>query len=70
VIDVETPRRRALEALESLGREYGVADHVRAVERAEDWQAEAVAMLAEAVAALLIEIRPKTGAAARKGAER
>jgi hypothetical protein len=67
VIDVETPRQRCVEALETLGREFGVSQDVRAVERAEDWQSPAIVMLAEAVAALLIEVRPRTGAAVRKG---
>jgi hypothetical protein len=59
MIATETPRRRALEALETLGIEFGVSH--RAVERADDWQPLAVAMLAEGLAALLIEVKPKTG---------
>jgi hypothetical protein len=68
VIATESPRQRALEALETVGREFGVSEHVRAVEAAQDWEPLAVAMLAEGLAALLIEIRPRTGVAGRKGA--
>jgi hypothetical protein len=68
LIVTETPRQRCVEALETLGREFGVSEDVRAVERAEDWRDEAIAMLAEGLAALLIEVRPRTGAAMRKGA--
>jgi hypothetical protein len=66
VIATETPRQRALEALETLGREFGVADHVRGVEGAEDWQGEAIAMLAEAVAGLALDTRPGLPAHRRK----
>jgi hypothetical protein len=44
LIDVETPRQRVVEALETLGREFGVSEDVRAVEGAEDWRDEAIAM--------------------------
>jgi hypothetical protein len=57
VIATETPRQRCVEALETLGREFGVSEHVRAVERAEDWRDEAIAMLAEAVAGLALDTR-------------
>jgi hypothetical protein len=57
VIDIESPRQRCVDALETLGREFGVPEHVRAVERAEDWQPLAVAMLAEALAALSLDTR-------------
>jgi hypothetical protein len=63
LIATESPRQRCVEALETLGREFGVSEDVRAVEHADDWRDEALAQLAEAVAALLIEIKPKTGAA-------
>jgi hypothetical protein len=68
MIVTETPRQRCVEALEALGREFGVSEDVRAVEAAQDWQSPAIAMLAEGLAALLLEVKPRTGAAVRKGA--
>jgi hypothetical protein len=65
VIDVESPHQRCVDALETLGREFDVHGDVEAVQRAEDWQPLAFAMLAEGLAALLIEVRPRTGAAGR-----
>jgi hypothetical protein len=63
------PRSRVLDALETVAHHYGTGADLEALRTAGDaWRDEAVAQLAEAVAALLIEIRPRTGAAMRKGA--
>jgi hypothetical protein len=72
VIDTPAaPRSRALDALQVVARQYGLRDDVEALRLAgDDWRDEAIAMLAEGLAALLIEVRPRTGAAVRKGAER
>jgi hypothetical protein len=70
VIDAPTaPRRRAAEALQVVAHQYGLRGDIEALRLAgDDWQAEALAQLAEGLAALLIEVRPKTAAAMRKGA--
>jgi hypothetical protein len=60
MLSVETPRERTLDAARMIADRYGVPDQVRQLERAEDASFEplAVALLAEAVAALLIELPP------------
>jgi hypothetical protein len=61
------PRQRALDALDVLASEFGLPGQREAVEQAGDgWRDEVLAAVAEAVAALLIEIRPRTGAAMRE----
>ncbi len=60
VVDTLTaPHSRVLDALTIIGAHYGVSEQVETVRRAEDgWQDEALAALAEATAALLIEVKP------------
>ena len=49
------PRRRAIEALALVSAQYGLPADMSALERAgDDWRDQAIAMLAEAVAALLL----------------
>jgi len=61
------PRQRATEALEAVAHQYGLRDDMAALERAgDDWRDEALAMLAEAVAALLLDVRPRPGTVARR----
>jgi hypothetical protein len=71
---IETPtaaRSRATEALQVVAHQYGLRGDIEALRLAgDDWRDEALAQLAEAVAALLIEIRPRIGAGARKGSGR
>ena len=63
----DDPRRRTLEAARMVARHYGVEQQAAELERARPgvWEPLAVAMLAEAVAALLIE-QPAPGARARR----
>jgi hypothetical protein len=70
LIDTPTaPRSRATEALQVVADQYGIRGDIEALRLAgDDWRDEALAQLAEAVAALLLEVRPRTGAAVRKGA--
>lgn len=63
------PRTRTLEALETVARHYGVTDDLRRLQQANVWQPEAVAMLAEVVAALVLEVKPGT-VRRRYGAQR
>jgi len=50
-----------------VAHQYGVTDDLEALRAAgEDWEPLAIAMLAEAVAALLLDVRPRTGTVARR----
>ena len=61
------PRQRTVEALALVSAQYGLRDDMAALERAgDDWEPLAVAMLAEAVAALLLDVRPRPGTVARR----
>jgi len=56
------PRQRTTEALEAVAHQYALRDDMAALERAgDDWQPLAIAMLAEALAALLLDVRPRPG---------
>jgi hypothetical protein len=74
VIATETPiapRSRALDALDVLASEFGLPGQRAAAERAgDDWRDEVLAAVAEGLAALLIEIRPRTATAMRGGSNR
>jgi hypothetical protein len=72
VIETPTaPRSRVQDALEVVANHYGTRPDLEALRASgDDWRDEALAQLAEAVAALLIEIRPRIGAGARKGSGR
>jgi len=63
-------RSRATEALAVVVDAYrGLAGYPGALSRADDgWQAEAVAQLAEAVAARLLDVQPRPGHARGSGA--
>jgi len=64
---LSAPRQRAAEALEMIAHQYDLRADMAALERAgDDWQALAVAMLAEAVAALLLDVRPRPGSRMRE----
>lgn len=52
-------KTRCLEALEISSDAYGVGTDLDALQAAGNWQPDAVAMLAEVVAALLVEVKPK-----------
>jgi hypothetical protein len=53
------PKQRTLEALEIISETYGVGQDLDALQAAGNWQPSALAMLAEAVAAILIEQRAR-----------
>ena len=56
------PRTRATEALELIAYQYGLSADLEALHRAGDrWEPLAIAMLAEALAALLLDVRPRPG---------
>jgi len=56
------PRTRATEALGMIAAVYGTPAYPGALARSDDdWQSEAVAQLAEAVAALLLDLPPRPG---------
>ena len=60
-------RRRTAEALTAVSGQYGLDDDLEALERAgDDWEPLAIAMLAEAVAALLLDVRPRPGTVERR----
>jgi len=60
-------RTRATAALERVAHQYGVSADLEAVRHAErDWEPLAIAMLAEAVAGLLLDVRPRPGSVERK----
>ena len=61
------PRQRATEALEVVADQYALSADMEALHRAEDrWEPLAIAMLAEAVAALLLDVRPRPGTMKRE----
>jgi len=52
-------RSRTLEALAAVSAVYGLPSYTGALSRSDgEWQAEAIAHLAEVVAALLLDVRP------------
>lgn len=60
-------RGRATDALERVALEYGTSDNLATLARAGDgWQIEAIAQLAEAVAALLLDVTPRRGTVRRR----
>jgi hypothetical protein len=61
------PRRRATEALESVAHQYDLRADMAALERAgDDWWDEAIAQLAEGLAALLLDVPSRPGSVERK----
>ena len=55
-------RRRATEALERVARAYGLRDDLEALRAAgDDWEPLAIAMVAEALAAMLLDLPPRPG---------
>jgi len=63
----ETLEQRTTEALAVIADQYAVSDDLAALRRAEgDWEPLAIAMLAEAVAALLLDVRPRPGTMKRE----
>jgi len=61
------PRTRATEALELIAYQYGLSADLEALHRAGDrWEPLAIAMLAEAVAGLLLELPPRPGTMKRE----
>jgi len=64
---LSAPHSRVLDALELVAEQYGTHHDLAAVEGAGgDWRDLAIAMLAEAAAALLLDIRPRPGSVARR----
>jgi len=64
---LSAPHSRVLDALELVAEQYGVSANLAAVEGAGgDWRDLAIAMLAEAAAALLLDIRPRPGSVERR----
>ena len=60
-------RTRVLEALAAIAGTYGLVGYPGALARADDgWEAEAIAQLAEALAALLLDLRPRPGSVERR----
>ena len=60
-------RTRATEVLGMIAAVYGTPAYPGALSRADDdWRDEALAQLAEAVAGLLLDIRPRPGSVARE----
>jgi hypothetical protein len=60
------PRSRAAETLQVVADQYGTRGDLEALRLAgDDWCDEALAQIVEGLAALLIEVRPRTGAAVR-----
>ncbi len=56
------PRQRAAEALALLADQYGTPDALAALKAAgDDWRDEAIAQVCEAVSAILLDLRPRTG---------
>ena len=59
---LSAPRLRATEALEMIADQYGTPDALEALKAAgDDWHAEALAQVCEAVSAILLDLRPRTG---------
>ncbi len=67
-IDTRTaPRQRATEALEGVSRQYGLQSDFERLKAAGDgWHDLAVAMLAEAVEVLLLDLPVRPGGVKRK----
>jgi len=60
-------RTRATEALEMIAHQYGTPDALEALKAAGDaWHAEALAQVCEAVSAILLDLRPRTGSRMRR----
>ena len=60
-------RQRATEALDSVARQYGTDGDMATLRAAgDDWRDLALAQLAEAVEALLLDIRPRPGTVMRR----
>ena len=60
-------RTRATDALELVAEQYGTHHDLAALRAAgDDWRDLAIAMLAEATAALLLDIRPRPGSVERR----
>ena len=60
-------RTRATDALELVAEQYGTHHDLEALRAAgDDWQDEALAQLAEATAALLLDVRPRPGSVERR----
>ena len=61
------PRQRTREALEVVADQYALRDDLEALGRAgDDWRDVALAMACEALAALLLDVRPRPGTVARR----
>ncbi len=52
-------RQRTLEALETLARQYGIGDELERLAESNVWLPGAEAMLAECLAAIVLEVDPK-----------
>jgi hypothetical protein len=64
----ETPYGRVVDALAIIAQHYGQPGPSRALRNAgAEWRDEVLAQLAEAVAALLIEVRPQATRSERPG---
>jgi len=60
------PRQRTVEALELVAAQYGLPADLEALRAAgDDWQDVALVMLAEALAALLLDLPARPGARLR-----
>ena len=61
------PRQRTVEALASVARAYGLHADLEALRAAgDDWEPLAIAMVAEALAAMLLDLPPRPGTRMRE----
>ncbi len=64
---LSAPRQRATAALTMVAEQYGVSADLAALRAAgDDWRDLAIAMLAEATAALLLDVPPRPGSVERR----
>jgi len=64
---LSAPRQRATEALDLIAHHHALSADLDALHRAGDrWEPLAIAQLAEAVAGLLLDVRPRPGTMKRE----
>ncbi len=64
---LSAPHSRVLDALELVAEQYGTHHDLAALRAAgDDWRDLAIAQLAEAVAALVLAVRPRPGSVERR----
>ena len=64
---IATPKARTLDALALIAARYGVGADLDRLKQANSWGAESLAMVAEALAAVVVELEVKERGQPRKG---